>query len=123
MAAAQKVTVLYDGACPLCRREIGLYQRSEGADAVDWCDVSRSAALPEGLTGEAAMARFHVIDSNGVLKDGANAFIALWLSLPRWRWLGRIAGVPPLPWLLERVYRAFLRIRPLAQRMAGNRSA
>jgi predicted DCC family thiol-disulfide oxidoreductase YuxK len=121
MDTTRPVTVLYDGACPVCRREIGLYQRSEGADAVAWCDVSRPAALPEGLTGEAAMARFHVIDARGELKSGAEAFIALWLSLPRWRWLGRIASVPPLPWLLERLYRGFLRIRPMVQRLATRR--
>lgn len=119
---APKVTVLYDGACPLCRREIGVYQRAEGAERVSWCDVSPADAAPPGITREEAMSRFHVIDSDGSLKSGAAAFIALWLSLPRWRWMGRIASLPPLPWLLERAYAGFLRIRPAVQRWVARRA-
>ncbi len=111
------VTVLYDASCPLCRREIGLYQRAEGGDAIAWCDVSgRDTAPPAGLSREAAMARFHVVDAEGRLRSGADAFIALWSSLPRWRWLGRLAAVPPMPWALERAYSGFLRVRPWVQR-------
>jgi predicted DCC family thiol-disulfide oxidoreductase YuxK len=113
------LTVLYDGSCPLCRREIGMYQRTEGGETVAWCDVSLPDAAQHGLTREAAMARFHVVDADGALKSGAEAFIALWLSLPRWRWLGRIASAPPLPWVLEGMYRAFLPVRPWLQRLAG----
>jgi predicted DCC family thiol-disulfide oxidoreductase YuxK len=113
--------VLYDGGCPLCRREIALYRRAEGAEAIAWCDVSPADAAPSGLSREEAMRRFHVIDADGRLRSGADAFIALWLSLPRWRWLGRAAGVPPLPWLLERAYRGFLLVRPAVQRFALRR--
>jgi predicted DCC family thiol-disulfide oxidoreductase YuxK len=116
-----RITVLYDGACPLCRREIGVYQRSAGADGVTWQDVSPPDAAPSCITREEAMRRFHVIDADGRIRSGADAFITLWLSLPRWRWLGRVASVPPLPWLLERAYRGFLLIRPAIQRMAARR--
>jgi predicted DCC family thiol-disulfide oxidoreductase YuxK len=115
---SRPLTVLYDGGCPLCCREIGMYQRSEGGETIGWCDVSLPGAAPPGLSRDAAMARFHVIDADGRLVGGARAFIALWLSLPRWRWLGRIASVGPLPWLLEGAYRAFLPLRPTLQRLA-----
>jgi predicted DCC family thiol-disulfide oxidoreductase YuxK len=115
---ARPVTVYYDGSCPLCTKEISLYQRSEGGDSVNWCDVSQSDAQIDGLSQSQAMARFHVKSADGVMQDGARAFILLWLSLPRWRWLGRIASVPPIPILLELLYRAFLPIRPWLQRLA-----
>jgi hypothetical protein len=51
------------------------------------------------------------------VQSGARGFIALWLSLPGWRWLGRIASVPPMPHLLELMYRAFLPVRPFLQRL------
>jgi predicted DCC family thiol-disulfide oxidoreductase YuxK len=111
------VTVYYDGSCPLCRAEIGVYKNADGGNAVQWCDVSHET-LPVGMTREQAMARFHVRNDQGQMVSGAKAFIALWLSLPRWRWLGRIASLPPLPWILEGAYRAFLPIRPLLQKIA-----
>jgi predicted DCC family thiol-disulfide oxidoreductase YuxK len=121
-SASPKVTVLYDGACPLCRREIGVYQRARGADGISWQDVSPADAAPGCISRDEAMRRFHVIDAEGRIRSGADAFIALWLSLPGWRWIGRFASVPPLPWLLERAYRSFLVIRPVIQRVAARRS-
>jgi predicted DCC family thiol-disulfide oxidoreductase YuxK len=102
--------VYFDGACPLCAREIALYRKAAGAGAVTWCDVSRETT-PGDLTPDAALARFHVRLPDGHLVSGARAFIALWLSLPRWRWLGRIASIPPLPGLLEFAYVGFLKLR------------
>jgi predicted DCC family thiol-disulfide oxidoreductase YuxK len=117
-ASRTPLTVFHDGSCPLCAREIGMYQRSEGGETIAWCDVSLSGAPLPGMTPDEAMARFHVMDADGVVKSGAAAFIALWLTLPRWRWLGRVASVPPLPIILEGLYRAFLPVRPTLQRLA-----
>jgi predicted DCC family thiol-disulfide oxidoreductase YuxK len=109
-------TVFYDGGCPVCSREIAVYQRlSEGAaDAPSYVDVTQAApGTMAGLTKDEALARFHVMTGDGRLVSGAAAFIALWRVTPRLKLIGRIASVPPLPWLLEGVYRGFLNIRPL----------
>jgi predicted DCC family thiol-disulfide oxidoreductase YuxK len=111
------VTVYFDGSCPLCRAEIGVYQKADENSAIAWCDVSKEV-LPAGFTRDQAMARFHVRNEAGEMVSGARAFIALWLSLPRWRWLGRIASVPPLPSILEGAYRVFLPLRPMLQKIA-----
>jgi predicted DCC family thiol-disulfide oxidoreductase YuxK len=114
-----KPTVYFDGACPLCRREIAVYQNADGAADVQWVDV---AAVSEGgvvapdLAHDAALARFHVRRANGELLSGAAAFAALWLALPRWRWLGRFVSLPGVRHLAEGAYRAFLLIRPAIQR-------
>ncbi len=113
-----RCAVYFDGSCPLCRREIALYQKSEGADGVQFVDVSAGQGLPTGLDAATAMRRFHIRDAKGQLQSGARAFIALWLTLPRWRWLGRMASVPPLPSVLEGLYRLSLIIRPAMQRLA-----
>ncbi|MFM9974917.1 MAG: thiol-disulfide oxidoreductase DCC family protein [Beijerinckiaceae bacterium] len=120
--SSQPVTVFYDGSCPLCTREIGLYQRALGGNAVNWCDISQTDVSRDGLSAEQAMARCHVRGPDGVMQDGARAFILLWLTVPRWRWLGRMASIPPLPSVLEGLYRAFLPIRPWLQRLARNRA-
>jgi predicted DCC family thiol-disulfide oxidoreductase YuxK len=116
------VTVFHDGSCPLCALEIGMYQRTEGGETVTWCDVSLPGVVPPGITPAQAMARFHVMEADGTVKSGAAAFIALWLTLPRWRWLGRAASLPPFPAVLEGLYRAFLPVRPLLQRLARRRN-
>ena len=120
------LTVLYDGACPLCQREIGVYRGIEplkpGAP-VCFADVSDAAiplpsALPPGVTREQLLARFHVRDRNGELLSGAPAFLALWAALPGWRWLAMVGRVPGAVWVMERAYRLFLRLRPTLQRWA-----
>jgi predicted DCC family thiol-disulfide oxidoreductase YuxK len=121
-ASTPRVTVYYDGACPLCSREIGTYRRLRGSDQVCWVDVSGEAGpLGPGLTREAALARFHVRTDDGTLVSGGAAFVRLWGSLPALRWLAAIASRPPLSWALEPAYRLFLRLRPwLSRRPAGS---
>ena len=113
------LTVLYDGACPLCRREIGVYRGLQSSAPVCFADVSDAAQpLPPGTTREQLLARFHVRDTDGRLLSGAQAFLALWAALPGWRWLARVGRLPGAAWAMERVYRLFLRVRPALQRWA-----
>ncbi len=116
-----ELTVLYDGACPLCRHEIGLYQRGADPARLRFCDISRSdvasAGLPPGLTRDKLLARFHVRRGDGAVFSGAQAFVQLWATLPGWRWLARLARLPGMLWLMECGYRGFLRMRPTVQKL------
>ncbi len=116
------LTVLYDGACPLCRREIALYRGLaplQSDSSICFVDVNDTASpLPPETTREQLLARFHVVAQNGEVLSGALAFLALWAALPGWRWLALMGRVPGAPWVMERAYRFFLRIRPLLQRWA-----
>ena len=71
------LTVLYDGKCPLCRREISLYRnlRPVHADVpVCFADISDEAvSLPHGKAREQLLARFHVQRPDGQLISGAEA--------------------------------------------------
>ena len=105
--------VFYDGACPLCRREIAHYRRLRGADRLAWVDISRDqvALDAHGLSREAAMARLHVLDAAGQWQTGAWAFAELWSHLPAYRWLAsalRKTGALPI---LDRGYSRFARWR------------
>jgi predicted DCC family thiol-disulfide oxidoreductase YuxK len=111
-------TVYYDGACPLCSREIAHYRQARGAGRLDFVDVARCApaALPPGLTRGAALARMHVRLDDDSIVSGAAAFAALWRQLPGYAWAGRIASLPVILPLLEAGYRVFIRVRRLWRR-------
>lgn len=108
-------TVYFDGACPVCSREVAHYRGRLGAERIRWVDASTADpyALGPGLDGPAALARFHVRGADGALVSGAAAFATLWRHLPAYAWLGRAASWPPMLAILEAGYRAFLRVRPL----------
>jgi predicted DCC family thiol-disulfide oxidoreductase YuxK len=120
-AETNPVTVYYDGACPLCRREIAFYRRRRGADAIRWRDVSAAADTPPAadLCREAALKRFHVRTADGRLVSGGRAFAEVWAALPGFRPMGRALRMRPLVWVLEAGYRLFLPLRPVLQRLAS----
>jgi predicted DCC family thiol-disulfide oxidoreductase YuxK len=106
-------TVFYDGACPLCRREIAHYRRLRGADELAWVDISQDQAALDahGLSREQAMKRLHVLDASGGWQTGAWAFAELWSQLAAYRWLAnllRMTGTLPM---LDRAYGVFARWR------------
>jgi predicted DCC family thiol-disulfide oxidoreductase YuxK len=111
-------TVFFDGACPLCAREIAFYRRSRGAKDISWVDASRStdAEIAPGLGREDALRRFHVLHADGKIASGGRAFADLWAALPGIAWIGRQFQRWPLSVLLEGAYRLFLPIRPWLQR-------
>ena len=119
----EPLTVLYDGGCPLCRREISHAQglaAGRPESALCFVDISRPdhplATDPEAR--EALLARFHVQYADGSRLSGAAAFVAMWARLPGWRWLARLARLPGMLRLMEASYRIFLRLRPGLQWLA-----
>jgi predicted DCC family thiol-disulfide oxidoreductase YuxK len=117
------LTVYYDGACPLCSREIGFLRRRVALGEVAWIDLADSSGerVATDLDRDAALARFHVRLADGRLVSGAAAFAALWQRTRGLRWLGRLAGSRLLGVPLESVYRAFLKVRPSLQRLVSGR--
>ncbi|HEX5486218.1 MAG TPA: DUF393 domain-containing protein [Limnobacter sp.] len=110
--------VYFDGSCPLCRREISLYQNLKSDQPIEWVDVSvEQSSLPAGVTQAQLMQRFHTRTAQGELLSGAAAFVHIWAQLPGWRLLASLARIPGVLWLMERAYRGFLVIRPGIQRV------
>ena len=110
------LTVWYDGACPLCRREIALFQRLDRRGAIRFQDVGQAeAACP--LDRAKLLARFHAQEAGQPLVSGAAAFAAMWRAIPILRPVGELARIPPVLWLLEQAYVCFLRLRPGLQKL------
>ena len=115
------VTVWYDGACPLCTREIALMRRLDRRQAIAFIDVAPQ--LPQGaacpLDRAALLRRFHAQESGAPIVSGAAAFAAMWRAIPMLRPLGLAARNPLVLRGLNGLYAVFLRIRPfLAARLA-----
>lgn len=112
---ASDVTVFFDGACPLCRREIALMRRLDHRGAIHFIDIS-DATTDCPVDRADLLARFHAME-NGRLFSGARAFAAMWRAIPLLRPLGVLADLPVAQPLFEAAYRGFLRIRPRLQRL------
>lgn len=106
--------VWFDGDCPLCRREIALMRRLDRRGAIIFTDVADGqGACP--IDRQALLARFHARE-DGVLLSGAAAFAAMWRAIPLLRPLGLAARNTLVLRGLERLYLAFLRVRPALKR-------
>jgi predicted DCC family thiol-disulfide oxidoreductase YuxK len=107
------VTVWFDGSCPLCSREIATMRRLDRRGHVVFVDVSDGAAgCP--IDRQALLERFHARENDGPIVSGAAAFAAMWRAIPLLRPLGLAARSPAVLRVLERLYLAFLRRRPVS---------
>ena len=109
------VKVWYDGACPLCLREIALMRRLDRRGGITFIDVAQGSDPSCPIDRAALLARFHA-EEDGVVYSGAAAFAAMWRAIPLLRSLGLAARNPLMLRLLEAAYIRFLKVRPRLQR-------
>ena len=112
------VKVWYDGACPLCLREIGVMRRLDSCGAITFIDVSEGGDLTCPIDQSELLARFHA-EEDGQVVSGAAAFAAMWRAIPLLRPLGLIARNRVILNLLERAYVHFLKVRPRLQKLVS----
>lgn len=118
------IEVYYDGACPLCRREINSYRRIAPSGAFAWRDIAADPAplAALGVTRAEALRRLHVRGADGALRTGVDGFVEIWRALPYWRRLAPVAAAPGVRhvagWLYERF--AAWRFRRLAHCRAAS---
>lgn len=96
-----RLTVLFDGGCPLCSREIDHYKKLPSFIPIQWVDITRDDGILSqwAVNPSDAMAEFHVLDDRGQLYKGADGFVVLWQALPYFHWLASICqslGLLPL---------------------------
>lgn len=109
-AAKTPLTIYFDGACPVCRREIAYYEARTGSD-VQYCDVTAEACPAPDLRRDEALRRFHARLPDGRLVSGAAAFVALWERVPGFRVLAPALRLKPVLAVLDLAYDGFLKLR------------
>ncbi|QNG26492.1 thiol-disulfide oxidoreductase DCC family protein [Synechococcus sp. HK01-R] len=109
-----RLTLLFDGGCPLCVREVNFLRRRDRKELIRFVDIDSPDYEPSlwgGITYRQAMSRIHAIEADGtVLKDvavfrSAYRLIGLgWLYAPtNWPVIGPIVdGVYGL-WASQRL--------------------
>lgn len=110
-----KVIVWYDGACPLCIREIAFMRRIDSRRVIEFLDIAPADAVCP-LDRELMLARFHASE-DGVILSGAAAFASMWRAIPLLKPLGFLARNAVILDILERLYLRFLKIRPHLQKL------
>lgn len=109
------VKVWFDGACPLCTREIALMRRLDRRGSITFLDVAQGADPSCPIDRATLLARFHA-EENGVVLSGAAAFAAMWRAIPLLRPIGLAARNRTVLRVLEAAYVQFLKVRPRLQR-------
>ena len=68
-----KLTIFFDGGCPLCKREVDFLQSRNQKGYLRFIDINRSdfsSDLKFGITYKKAMERIHALKSDGsIIKD------------------------------------------------------
>ncbi len=92
-----EITVLFDGECPLCAREVAMLRRLDrGRGRIGFDDIAAPEfdAARYGQTHEALMARIHGMLPDGTLVEGVEVFrrayaaVGLGWALAWTRWPG-----------------------------------
>lgn len=78
MMSTWKIKLLYDGACPLCVREVNFLQkRDAGRGLINFVDIADLGYQPEahgGIEFETAMGRIHAVLPDGTIVKNVEVF-------------------------------------------------
>ena len=97
--------ILYNAQCPNCNAEICHYlEYAEKRGIVfGFDDLMQVDPIAYGVTQDQAARRLHILHEDRVL-SGMDAFRVIWQQMPRYRWLGRITGLPLVKQIANAVY-------------------
>lgn len=91
MTQLEKLTLFYDGACPLCQAEILFLSGRNQASLLEFIDIHSEQFDPQkvGVSCEAAMAAMYGQFASGKLIQGVSVFPEAYrrADLPRLAWL------------------------------------
>ena len=116
----KKLTMYYDGLCPLCQAEILFLSRRNAAGLLSFVDVNSShySADAVGVSCQQALDSMYAQYDDGELINGVDVFCAAYerANLPTLAWL---FSQPSLRPMLSWGYRFFAKNRHLISRIFG----
>lgn len=117
-----RFTILYDGACPLCVREMAWLKKRDTSGNLGTIDIATPEFSPGSvrpdLTLDTLMARIHGLDTEGNLVEGMEVFRQAYAAAGL-GWLMAPTGWPVLRPIFDLGYRGFAKIRVPLGRLLG----
>ena len=86
--------VYFNNSCKICKAEIDLYKK-EKIQEIDWIDITNNdlAEKETSRNNKELLRRLHVKDGEKIIQ-GAEAFLALWKKIPKYKFLYNFFRLP-----------------------------
>lgn len=122
--SAECCKLLYDGECPICRREVRWLRRVDRRNRLEFVDIAAPdfVAARFGLTHEAVQGALHALLPDGRVARAMDAVRAAYRAVGL-GWIAAPTAWPPLRPLFDRAYRVFARNRLRIGRWLGRADA
>lgn len=109
--AKKQLTLLYDGDCPLCMREVNFLRgrSTKYGDPINFVDIASPEYDPSvngGISYEVAMGRIHGITGEGNILEGVTVFRAAYNAVGL-GWVYSITTIPAIGWVADKIYDAW----------------
>jgi len=107
-----EVEVFFDGACPLCTKEMEMLRRRDQGRRIRFTDIAAPSfdAGAVGLSWDTLMSRIHGRLPDGTVIEGVEVFRRLYAAVGFSR-LAKLSRAPGVSHLLELGYRLFAKNR------------
>ncbi len=114
-----KLTLLFDGGCPLCQREVSFLRSRDNQNNIEFVDIDSPNYNPDlygGISYREAMGRIHALTSSGETLKDVRVFREAY-RLVGLGWVYAPTNWPVLGALVNEIYRLWSKWRlPLTRR-------
>ena len=86
--------VYFNNSCKICKAEIDLYKK-EKIQEIDWVDITNNdqAIKETSKNNKELLRRLHVKEGEKII-EGAEAFLILWKTMPKYKFLYNFFKLP-----------------------------
>ena len=108
-----ELTLLFDGACPFCCREVSFLRAHDRHGRLNFVDIDSPDYEPEAFAGisyRQAMGRMHALRRNGEVVRDVAVFREAY-QLVDWGWLYAPTAWPGVARVVDGVYKIWARLR------------
>ena len=86
--------VYFNNSCKICKAEVDLYKK-EKINEINWIDITNNnlAEKETSKNSKELLRRLHVKEGEKII-EGAEAFLALWKKIPKYKFLYKFLKLP-----------------------------